>query len=777
MAKPILAASLLSIVLATSAYSQQTPANGQQQSQPAPVVHRMIPNGWFGGKNLQKIPVRQQPTSNVQRAIAQSVEGKRAKLAGHFDTAGSFSRYSSRRSGAAARLKALKNAEVFPNIPTTKPQKVTTKVAEPAKVVAPPVQQTTPQMTAPPVATTTPPADRTPPANEPIGTPAPVAESSVDLDSLPSIMTEAPKQVEKIASKPEPVPTQTQPITEEPEIIEGFADATEEPLTIETPVEITTPIDDQIPQPVAPEDSWQVQGSEATIQSTETEIEVVTNEPEEIEPEAELEPAKTQHSPVLYAEAKGPQTIIVGRPATYVVELFSQNSHTAKDVSVLVNIPSWVEVEDNHSSIGTSRLIPDENGHSLVQWRIDRLRGDSTEQLKLKLVPRESRTIDLAVNWMFKPSTSIKHIQVQEPKLELSVTGPHEVLFGDTQLYTITVSNPGTGDAENVVLHLLPIVPTESTVGMKKIGVLKAGDRQTIKVELTARQAGDLQVRARATADGSLQATDEQLVVVRRPNLVVEVDGPPTKYAGTVAEYTVRVSNNGDATAREVAAIAKLPVGATYLSSSDGGQHDAEQSQVRWQVGALRPNDSRIFQVQCQLDTPGSNRIDVRSTATGDLSALQSYTTAVESLADLKLTVNDPAGAIAVGKNTTYELKIVNRGTKAARNIQVVGYFSEGIEPVSIGNWRGDVEEGQVSLEEIPRIGPGQEMTIRVVAQASRPGDHVFRAELECRDPHTRLAHEEWTSFYGDPQPVRQASREPAYGPDASVPQRLDIRR
>ncbi len=90
-------------------------------------------------------------------------------------------------------------------------------------------------------------------------------------------------------------------------------------------------------------------------------------------------------------------------------------------------------------------------------------------------------------------------------------------------------------------------------------------------------------------------------------------------------------------------------------------------------------------------------------------------------------------------------------GTRAAEGVQVYGYFSKGIEPVIIRGWRGSVNEGEVTLERIPRLAAGQEMIVKISAQAHRPGDHVFRAEVECGDPETKLAVEEWTRFYGEP--------------------------
>jgi uncharacterized repeat protein (TIGR01451 family) len=463
-------------------------------------------------------------------------------------------------------------------------------------------------------------------------------------------------------------------------------------------------------------------------------------------------------SPILSVVTRGPKTIVVGKPASYVLDLSNRSDVPAKDVLVRMNIPQWVEINQQTTSSGTANIRPDDSGNAILAWRVDRLSGRGHERLMLELVPRGNRPLDLGVTWTFSPAQSVTQIQVQEPKLQLSVVGPQDVLFGETKVYTITVSNPGTGDAENVVLNLLPLVPGEKTAGVRRLGTVAAGSQQTMEVELTARQTGRLEVRAEVMADGGLTARGQQDVLVRRAALEVQVEGPPMKYAGTRARYTVRVANTGDAPASELVVSANLPAGAKEVASSDGGSFDANAGQIQWHLGALRAGASHVYEFECTLMSPGDNRVDLRTAAAGDLSALGSAVTQVESLADLKLTVNDPQGAVAVGADVVYEVRITNRGTKAAENIQVFGYFSEGVEPVSVAGWKGQVNEGEVVLQPIPRLGAGQEMLLRINAQASRPGDHVFRAELECNEPETKLAIEEWTRFYGDTPAQHQAN-------------------
>jgi hypothetical protein len=87
--------------------------------------------------------------------------------------------------------------------------------------------------------------------------------------------------------------------------------------------------------------------------------------------------------------------------------------------------------------------------------------------------------------------TGTTTVQVEEPKLQMEISGPSEVLFGKSQRYTLTLSNPGTGDAEEVSIELTPPGGDPKTPVKHKVGALKAGSTKSIELELTAREGGD----------------------------------------------------------------------------------------------------------------------------------------------------------------------------------------------------------------------------------------------------------------------------------------------
>ena len=470
-------------------------------------------------------------------------------------------------------------------------------------------------------------------------------------------------------------------------------------------------------------------------------------------------------SPVLSVNATGPKTISVGKRATYVITLANRGSSPAKGVQMRVTLPESAEITGNTTTTGIVRIEADDARNSVVLWQISEVPAGGKEQLNLDLIPRDNRPVDLAVDWTFTPMNTHARIEVLEPKLELALTGPEEVLFGETKVYTITVSNPGTGDAENVVLNLLSVQPDRQPAGSRDVGTIPAGGRKVIEVELTAREPGMLHVRTQARADGQLADDAALEVMVRQAILEVAVDGPPVRYAGTNAEYKVRIINSGDATARDVVASVKLPGGAKFLAATEGGKFDPETGQVQWTVGSLRPDDLRVFDVQCVLNQAGQNHLTIRSEGAGGLKVGGEITTAVEALADLKLVVNDPQGPIEIGKEVVYEVRLVNRGTKTAENINVVGFFSKGIDPISTTGGRANIDlaEGEVVFEPVARIDAGEERTFQIKAKASLAGNHIFRAEVTCTNPDTRLAGEESTRFYGN-QPAGPAAGEGEQG-------------
>ena len=362
----------------------------------------------------------------------------------------------------------------------------------------------------------------------------------------------------------------------------------------------------------------------------------------------------SNQTPILNADIRGPKQILMGREAVYRVRLQNQSDIPAEGIVATVRIPAGADVMNATATQGMVQQSQDAQAKGQMQWQIARLDRHAGETLEVRIIPRENRPLELGVTWTVAPVGSRAVVEVQEPKLQLEVAGPNEVYFDRPQVFKLTISNPGTGPAENVKIELLP--PSGKEGASKEaatshpLGDLPPGGSQTVEVELTAREAGKLFVKATATAEGGLTCNASKEVFCRKPELEVDWRGPATKYAGTLATYFVRVRNPGTAPADDVTVKASLPEGAEFTSASEGQTFDTKTREVAWHVGTLRPGDDNYMELKCVLKTAGANQLKITAaTASGNLTDTKTAATNVIALADLKLDVSDPSGPVAVG--------------------------------------------------------------------------------------------------------------------------------
>ena len=459
----------------------------------------------------------------------------------------------------------------------------------------------------------------------------------------------------------------------------------------------------------------------------------------------------SNQTPILTADIRGPKQILVGRDAVYRVRLQNEGAAAAEGIVATVRVPPWAEVVDTVATQGSVRPSQSPDTPTQLEWQLARLEGGATETLDVRLVPRESRPLELGISWSIAPVGSRAIVEVQEPQLKIEVAGPNEVLFAKPQVFKLTLSNPGTGPAENVKIELVPPGGSKATATSHPIGTLQPGESKTVEIELTAREAGKLQITAIATAEGGLSLEMAKEIFCRKPELELDWRGAATQYAGTAATYFFRVRNPGTAPAEGVAVQVVLPEGAEFASASEGQAFDSQRRQVTWQVGTLAPGDDNYLELKCVLKKPGVNQLPITAvSSSADLTENATAETNVIALADLTLEVSDPSGAVAVGSPAMYEIRVANRGASAAKDVTIVALFSDGIEPDQAEGAMYTVADGRVAFRPIEELKAGSEITIRIRAHALKPGTHVFRAEVLCSDAEIKLAAEETTRFYTD---------------------------
>ncbi|WP_160168322.1 DUF11 domain-containing protein [Novipirellula maiorica] len=446
----------------------------------------------------------------------------------------------------------------------------------------------------------------------------------------------------------------------------------------------------------------------------------------------------------------GPGEIMIRQTQQYEIRVENRGAIDAQGVLVRAVIPDWAEIHGHNASQGHIENQTQDNSERLV-WTIDSLPAGSVERMFVRLRAERSGTHALDVDWTMTPQHATATVKVQEPRLDLTIEGPEEVIYGQSQTYTVRVLNPGDGTAPNVVFTLSPNSATPQT---QRIGDIPAGKEAQFEVELTAQDLVDLKIHGMASGDLDLRAEAEKTIRVASAKLEAVLTGPELKYQNTESLYNLQVQNTGSATSERIVATLQLPGGVKYLGGLEEAQ--LQHGTLKWQVNALAPGATRNYQFRCNMTATGDQRFifDCKGSAAGQTGV--ALATRVESIADLVLTINDPPAPAPIGSDVTYEIIVRNRGSKEATDIRALAQFSHGIEPNKIEGQSGELLTGQVLFDPIPRIGAGQEIRLRVVAKADRAGHHRFRTEVRSGD--TVLVAEEAT-HYMSPQSERVSRR------------------
>jgi len=344
---------------------------------------------------------------------------------------------------------------------------------------------------------------------------------------------------------------------------------------------------------------------------------------------------------------------------------------------------------------------------------------------------------------------------VVQPLLSISKSGPATLVKGAQGTYTVVVSNPGTGEAKNVVVT--DIVPQGMSAAEGKrvvwqIGTLPPGQNVEKTLVLTAEQTGKWINTAEATANHGLKAVATAETVVVEPKLAIEKTAPSRRFVGSTMQYLVKVTNPGTSAATNVVVIDRLPQGAEYVSSSEGGQFDQTAHAVTWQVGDLGAGQSKSMSVNVKCKEIAIYVNEATATADSGLSAKATARTDVAGRIALHIDDYDTQDPVSVGEETTYVITIKNEGSATVTKVELINTIPEQMSFVSATGPTGapSVAGRKLTFKPIPKLDPGEDAEFRVTCKGTTPGDAVNDASFFCAEFRTPVRSQEGTRVYAE---------------------------
>jgi len=451
-------------------------------------------------------------------------------------------------------------------------------------------------------------------------------------------------------------------------------------------------------------------------------------------------------APQLTIQKFAPPAIQVGKTATFRVTVANRGTVPAHGVQIHDQVPKGTQLMG--SKPRASRGADGE-----LVWELGTLNPSDEVTVETQLMPVSQGEIGSVATLRFNAEASARSIATK-PELIVKTSAPGRVLLGDPVPLSITISNPGTGEATGVV------VAERVPAGLRffkgddleyDVGTLKPGETRQIQLPLTASRPGRVTNLLSVHDDGSLRVVDRVTVEVLAAQLEVDLEGPKRRYLERQATYVMSVSNPGTAPAQRVELVAYLSRGLKFVSASDKGQYEPGNQTVHWFLNEVPANKTGKLELVTVPIEPGQQKLRLEGRADQGLAVEKEQPISVEGIAAVMFEITNLNDPIEVGAQTVCQIHVVNQGSKAAGNVRITALVPHGMRAVAAeGPTRYVLEPDRVQFESLAQLAPKAETTYRVRVQGLQPGDLRFRVQLLTDEMQEPVTKEESTRVYAN---------------------------
>ena len=401
-----------------------------------------------------------------------------------------------------------------------------------------------------------------------------------------------------------------------------------------------------------------------------------------------------------------------GDNVNYTVTVTNDGIGDAKDVvvrDVLGEGLKFVSATGNYSF--------DEATHT-VTWIVDLAKGESKVfSVIATVVGYGNVTNSLVVG------NKTTGVNVTVPEINPDKTVDNEIPnFGDNVTYTVTVTNDGIGDANNVVITdvldkgLKFLNATGNFTYDEKTGTitwtvdLAKGETKTFNVNVTVLGYG---VLPNTVAVGNKTAVRN--ITVPEIITVKEVNSSDI-HIGDEIIYTITVSNSGKINATNVVIRDILPEGLRFINASNGGVYDPVTGIITWILN-ITANSTVDLTADVCVNKSGNitNTVNVGN---------KTSNCTIESgdIVDLEIHIVADKSEIYVGDNIVYTVTVINNGPSDAINTIANILIPNALSILSYNATKGtfDITSGNWSIGNLTN---GEKVVLTFVAKALNEGN------------------------------------------------------
>ena len=401
-----------------------------------------------------------------------------------------------------------------------------------------------------------------------------------------------------------------------------------------------------------------------------------------------------------------------GDNVNYTVTVTNDGIGDAKDVvvrDVLGEGLTFVDATGNYTFDEATRT---------VTWIVDLAKGESKVFSVIAIVSGYGNVTNSLV-----VGNKTTGVNVTVPEINPDKTVDNEIPnFGDNVTYTVTVTNDGIGDANNVVITdvldkgLKFLNATGNFTYDEKTGIitwivdLAKGETKTFNVNVTVLGYG---VLPNTVAVGNKTAVRN--ITVPEIITVKEVNSSDI-HIGDEITYTITVSNPGKINATNVVIRDILPEGLKFINASNGGVYDPVTGIITWILN-ITANSTVDLTADVCVNKSGNitNTVNVGN---------KTSNCTIESgdIVDLEIHIVADKSEIYVGDNIVYTVTVINNGPSDAINTIANILISNALSIFSYNATKGtfDITSGNWSIGNLTN---GEKVVLTFVAKALNEGN------------------------------------------------------
>ena len=353
-----------------------------------------------------------------------------------------------------------------------------------------------------------------------------------------------------------------------------------------------------------------------------------------------------------------------------------------------------------------------------VTWIVDLAKGESKVFSVIAIVSGYGNVTNSLV-----VGNKTTGVNVIVPEINPDKTVDNEIPnFGDNVTYTVTVTNDGIGDANNVVITdvldkgLKFLNATGNFTYDEKTGTitwivdLAKGETKTFNVNVTVLGYGVLPntvVVGNKTAVRNI--TVPEIITVKEVN-------SSDIHIGDEITYTITVSNFGKINATNVVIRDILPEGLKFINASNGGVYDPVTGIITWILN-ITANSTVDLTVDVCVNKSGNitNTVNVGN---------KTSNCTIESgdIVDLEIHIVADKSEIYVGDNVVYTVTVINNGPSDAINTIANILIPNALSIFSYNATKGtfDITSGNWSIGNLTN---GEKVVLTFVAKALNEGN------------------------------------------------------